>query len=263
MTTDREIARGLIDALDEGIAVTIATVVRTERSVPRRAGAKMLVSADGRRLGTVGGGEMESRVAEAAVDVMASGRPNTLDFDLLDPARGDAGVCGGSVTVHLEPFMPQPHLVVIGCGHVGAAVVELAHWLGFRVTAVDDRDDVADAVRLTDADVVLDGPLADSVRTAGIDEQTHVVLLTRNVAVDTEVLPVVFQTAASSIGVMGSARRWATTRAALAEAGIADGQLDRVVSPIGVEIAAETPTEIALSVMSELVAQRRGASTPA
>ena len=257
MTTDREIARALADALDEGTAVVVATVVRTSRSVPRRPGARMLVFADGDQLGTVGGGEMERRVLETATDVLATGRPADLDVDLVDPARGDAGVCGGSMTIHLEAFMPRPHLVVIGCGHVGTAVVELAHWLGYRVTAVDDRDDVADPARLAVADALLSGTLVDSVREAGIDDRADVVLLTRSAAVDVEVLPLVLASAARSVGVMGSARRWATTRAALVDAGVPDEQLERVTSPVGVEIAAETPGEIAVSIMAQLVERRR------
>ena len=197
--------------------------------------------------------------ADAAVDALATGRPTALEFDLVDPAHGDPGVCGGSATIYLEPFMPQPHLLVIGCGHVGAAVVELAHWLGFRVTAIDDRTDVADATLLPDADLVLAGPLGDSLHLAVIDDATHVVLVTRNVAVDAEVLPIVFESPARSIGVMGSERRWATTRSKLANAGIADDQLDRVTSPIGLDIDAETPAEIALSIMTEIVGLRHTA----
>lgn len=256
MTTDRTIVRALADALDEGVAVAMATVVRTEHSVPRHAGAKMLVYADGRQLGTIGGGEMESRVRDSVADALATGRPTSLTFDLVDPAHGDPGVCGGSAMIYLEPFMPQPHLLVIGCGHVGAAVVELAHWLGFRVTALDDRADVADAALLPDADLVIAGPLGESLHQVVIDDATHVALVTRNVAVDAEVLPILFESSARSIGVMGSARRWATTRAKLADAGIPGDQLDRVTSPIGLEIDAETPAEIALAIMSEIVGLR-------
>lgn len=260
MTTDRTIVRALADALDHGVAVVMATVVHTRHSVPRHAGAKMLVYADGRLLGTIGGGEMESRVRDGAAEALATGRPTSLDFDLVDPAHGDPGVCGGSATIYLEPFMPQPHLLVIGCGHVGAAVIELAHWLGFRVTAMDDRADVADPELLPDADAVFAGPLDESLRQAVIDGETHIVLVTRNVVVDAHVLPIVLGSVARSIGVMGSTRRWATTRAQLAAAGIADEQLDRVISPIGLDIDAETPAEIALSIMTEIVALRHGAS---
>ncbi|MFW2332939.1 XdhC family protein [Ilumatobacter sp.] len=259
MTTDRTIARALADALDADVPVAMATVVRTERSVPRHAGAKMLVFGDGRQLGTIGGGEMESRVRAAAADALATGRPTTLEFDLVDPAHGDPGVCGGSAFIYLEPYMPREHVVVIGCGHVGAAVVELAHWLGFRVTALDDRADVADAASLPDADVVLAGPLAESLRQVIIDESTHAVLVTRNVAVDVEVLPIVLGSPARSIGVMGSSRRWATTRAALAETGVADERLDAVHAPIGLDVDAETPAEIALSIMSQIVGLRHPA----
>lgn len=260
MTTDRTIVRSLADALDEGVAVVMATVTRTEHSVPRHAGAKMLVYSDGRQLGTIGGGEMESRVRDAAAEAFATGRPTTLEYHLVDPAHGDPGVCGGSATIYVEPFMPQPHLLVIGCGHVGAAVIELAHWLGFRVTALDDRADVADPELLPDADVVLAGPLTESLEQIRIDDHTYVVLVTRNVVVDAEVLPVVLHSPARSIGVMGSERRWATTRAELAEAGVPDEQLDRVTAPVGLDINAETPAEIALSIMTEIVGLRHGAS---
>lgn len=261
MTTDHQIVRGLLDALDEGSPVVMATVVRTHRSVPRHAGAKMLVYPDGRQLGTVGGGEMEARVRNVAAEIISTGQPAQLEFDLVDPGRGDPGVCGGSVSVHLEVFMPQPHIVVIGCGHVGVAVIELAHWLGFRVTAIDDRADVADPERLATADKIITGPIESSLGDAGIDDDTHVVLVTRNTAVDAEVLSILFGSSARSIGVMGSERRWATTRAHLAEAGAPADQLDRVTSPIGLDIAAETPAEIALSIMSELVGSRRRASS--
>ena len=259
MTTDRTIIRALADALDEGTAVVMTTVVRTQHSVPRHAGAKMLIYADGRQLGTIGGGEMESRVRKAAADALATGRPTSLTFDLVDPAHGDPGVCGGSAMIYLEPFMPQPHLLVIGCGHVGAAVIELAHWLGFRVTAMDDRADVADPALLPDADVVLAGPLDESLRQVTIDAETHAVLVTRNVVVDAEVLPILLASPARSIGVMGSTRRWATTRGRLAGAGVTDEQLDRVISPIGLDISAETPAEIALSIMTEIVGLRHTA----
>jgi len=262
VATDREIASGLVAALEEGLAAVMATVTRTNRSVPRHAGAKMLVYADGRQLGTIGGGEMEARVRDASAELLTSGSSATIDYELLDPGRGDPGVCGGSVSVHLEVFMPQPHLVVVGCGHVGAAVVELAQWLDYRVTAIDDRVDLPHEDRLAGADVVLGGPLEDSLSKAGIDDQTHVVLLTRNVGVDAEVLPFVIASPAQSIGVMGSARRWQTTCKKLIDEGVDAEQLERVVSPIGVDIAAETPAEIALSIMSQLVDVRRRDSTP-
>ena len=161
------------------------------------------------------------------------------------------------MSVYVEPVMPRPHVVVVGCGHVGSAVVQLAHWLGCRVTAVDDRTEVADPTRLGDADRVLAGPLTESLAAAGIDARSHVVVVTRNVGLDVEVLTEVLATPARTIGVMGSARRWSTARQRLAAQGVSDEQLARVSSPIGLEIDAETPQEIALSIMAEIVSGLR------
>lgn len=249
--------RELVATTDAGRPVLLATVIDTSRSVPRHAGAKMLVYPDREQVGTVGGGEMEARVIDAALESLADGRPRRLDFDLVDPTSGDPGVCGGRVSVYLEPYMPKPQLVVIGCGHVGRAVIELAHWLGYRVTALDDRSEVADPDALVGADSVLAGPYADTLAEVALGEDTDVVLVTRNVAVDLDVLPIVLASPIRSIGVMGSARRWATTRAKLEERGGIDADaLDRVRSPVGLQIDAETPEEIALSILAELVDDR-------
>lgn len=249
-----ELVRAALDAVDRGDAVVVATVVETERSVPRHAGSKMLVFADRRQVGTIGGGELEARVIDAAVEVLSSGAPRLVNFDLVDPVAGDPGVCGGTITLYLEPLLPDASVVVVGCGHVGKAVSDLAHWLGYRVTAVDDRAELATEDQLPTADHVLAGPVADVIGRATITDQTHIVLVTRNMAVDLDAIPAALATSARSIGVMGSKRRWAHTRQRLLERGVAAEQLDRVRSPIGLEIGAETPEQIAMSIMAEITA---------
>ena len=250
---DSQLLRRLLETTDAGRSVVLATVVGTTRSVPRRAGAKMLVYPDRGQVGTVGGDEMEARVVDAAIEALRERRPRHMEFDLVDPAVGDAGVCGGTVNIYLEPFMPQPPLVVIGCGHVGLAVIDLGHWLGYHVTALDDRADVIDSDALEAADIVLSGPFVDTLDQIEFDDGTHVVLVTRNVAVDLEILPIVLASPVGSVGVMGSERRWATTRSKLEAMGVDAPTLDRVRSPIGLEIDAETPEEIALSILAEVV----------
>lgn len=245
------------DALDAGQPVCTATVMATRRSVPRRPGAKMVVFSDGTTAGTIGGGEMESRVVREALAAIAEAIPRTLTFALVDPSSGDPGVCGGEVDLFLEPHMPDPTVYVIGCGHVGQAVVSLAHWMGFRVVAIDDRPELADPEMLPLADTVICGSVADAVEVAPVGPNTDVVLVTRNVGVDLAALPVLLSTSARSIGVMGSKRRWATTAGKLVEEGLDPALLDRVRSPIGLELGAETPEEIALSIMAEIVAGRR------
>lgn len=249
----------LAEAIARREAVVSATVISSRRSVPRHAGSKMLVYRDGRTSGTIGGGEMEARVITSALEAFRSGTSCVLDFDLLDPTTGDPGVCGGSLSIYLEPFMPVPTVLVIGCGHVGRAVVDLAHWSGLRTAAYDDRPELVTAEVLPNADARLCGDLADALDRAELTEDTYIVLVSRNMKFDLEALPVLLARPAAFIGVMGSNRRWNTTRDSLLAQGVEPSQLDRVHSPIGIELNAETPEEIAVSIIAEIVALRRGA----
>ena len=259
--------RQLATAVDGGVAVASATVVDTSRSVPRRAGAKMLVFRDGTISGTVGGGEMEARVVSEAVAALADGRCRLLSYRLVDPGRGDPGVCGGDVQILVEPHMPKPTVIVMGYGHVGRAVVQLAGWLGFRVVATDDRPMTdGDSPDSTEGvgdwgdggpDELIIGSVDDLLEGRTLDQDVSVVLVTRNVDVDSAALPALLATDAGYVGVMGSERRWATTRARLEAEGTDPAALDRVHAPIGIEVGAETPEEIALSIMAEVVANRR------
>ena len=192
--SDRDLVRAALAAVDRGDSVVVATVVETERSVPRHAGSKMLVFADGRSTGSIGGGEMEARVIGIAGEVLASGDPRLVTFDLVDPAVGDPGVCGGSVSLYLEPLLPEASVVIVGCGHVGRAVVDLAHWLGYRVTAVDDRTDLATAEQVPTADHVMVGPVGDVIAQVAVTDRTHIVLVTRNMAVDLDAIPAALKT---------------------------------------------------------------------
>lgn len=256
---ERGVIHELARAIERGDRVVMVTVVDTHRSVPRHAGSKMLVFADGSTRGTIGGGEMEARIIALALESLSDGRPRLTRFELVDPRKGDPGVCGGDVQLYLEPYMPTPTVFIIGCGHVGRAVADLAHWTGFRVVAFDDRSDQVSPDVLPHADVRLHGAITDAIATCPITSDTHVVVLTRNMGLDLEMLPPLLGTGAASIGVMGSDRRWATTRSELERRGVPAEHLDRVRSPIGLELQAETPEEIAIAIIAEIVGSRRGA----
>ena len=253
----------LLAAVERRDPVVLATVVDSHRSVPRRAGSKMLVYGDGRTSGTIGGGEMESRVVAESRAALSDGRSRRLNYSLLDPTSGDPGVCGGEVELYLEPYMPTSTIFVVGIGHVGRAVVELATWLGYRVVAWDDRTDVAGSAEaiagLADgSDVtVLTGAIGDALAGDVVDAHTRIVMVTRNVALDVELLPSLLATPAPYIGLMGSERRWATTRKQLVDLGLTAADLDRVRAPIGIEISAETPAEIAVSILAEVIGHDR------
>ena len=248
----------LADAIKRGEAVVVATVVETRNSVPRRSGSKMLIFGDGRTIDTIGGGEMEHRVIAAAAAALVDGVPRLLSYSLIDPGAGDPGLCGGEADIFLEPYMPTATLYVMGAGHVGKAVGELGRWLGFRTVVWDDRAQLIDQVTHSDAvDIALCGPIDDALAGQVITANDSIIMVTRNVALDLEILPHLLATPAGYIGLMGSNRRWNTTRARLVDAGVAESDLERVHAPIGIEIRAETPEEIAVSILAQVIQGRR------
>lgn len=258
MDNQSEFLQELLSAQENGEAVVLATVVRAQGSVPRVAGAKMLVYEDGRIDGTVGGGEMEARVMEEAQTALKEGQPRILNYSLVNPERGDPGVCGGEVDIYLEPYLPPATVFVVGAGHVGRAVADLAHWLGYRVVVNDDREELATPKNVPNGDVYLPGSIEDALEQHKITRNTFIVLLTRNVMVDQEILPKLVDTPAPYVGVIGSKRRWQTTVKLLKELGLDEEQLDRFHSPVGLELNAETPEEIAVSIMAEIIMLSRG-----
>lgn len=246
----------LLAAQTSGTPVALATVIRARGSVPRHAGSKMLIFADEQITGTIGGGEMESRVIQEALRSLADGQPRVISYSLVDPARGDPGVCGGEVEVYIEPYHPPATVLIIGCGHVGQAVAHLAHWLGYRVVVNDDRDELVSVENIPYADVRLPGPLAEVLSEFRIHSNTYIVAVTRNVLLDREILPLLTREPAPYIGVIGSRRRWEETRRLLQEDGLSEEDLQRFHSPIGLELNAETPEEIAVSIMAEITMVR-------
>ena len=238
----------------------LCTIIRSRGSTPRHQGSKMLVYADGRFTGTVGGGEIESRVLREALAAMQDGQSRLLSYDMVNPQEGDPGVCGGTVEVFVEPVIPRPLVLVVGGGHVGKAVAHLARWLNFRVAVSDDRVEFCTPEANPDADVFLPIPMAEIPGQIKITPQTYIILTTRGVSVDIVGLPGLLDSPAAYLGVIGSKRRWALTRKALIEAGISEEKINRVVSPIGLELNAETPEEIAVSIMAEIIMLRNGGS---
>jgi xanthine dehydrogenase accessory factor len=255
---DKSIYEAILEAKRSGQTIILATVIRERGSVPRHAGAKMLVYPDGRILGTIGGGEVESRVIAEALELLPDGSPRVVEYKLVDPATGDPGVCGGEMEFFLEPILPEPTVLVIGCGHVGQAVADLAHWLGFRVVVTDDRPELCTPEIIPHADEYLPVPGAEIAKAFAIHSQTYIAAVTRGVPEDTQALPALVDSPAAYIGVIGSRRRWATTVEELRAMGVDEAKLKRVHAPIGLEIEAETPREIAVSILAEIIAVRNG-----
>lgn len=236
----------------------LCTVVRSQGSTPRHSTSKMLVYEDGKFIGTVGGGELENRVFKEAMESLNDGKSRLLEYSMSDPTRGDVGVCGGTVEVFVEPILPAPTLVVIGGGHVGKAVAHLAKWLDFRVAVSDDRPEFCTPEENPDADVFYECKMDELPKNLKINKHTYLVLTTRGVTIDAPGLPPLLDSDAAYIGVIGSRRRWKMTTDKLKEMGISQEKIDRVHSPIGLELQAETPEEIAVSIMAEILMLRSG-----
>jgi xanthine dehydrogenase accessory factor len=240
----------------KGGVAALATIVQAQGSVPRHTGSRMLIYPDGSIEGTIGGGEMEGQVIQEGLNAINDGQSRLKSYSFSGPGGGSVGVCGGEIEVFVEPIRTNPTLVVIGGGHVGAAVAHLADWLGFRVVVSDDRPEFASAEVVPAADEFHHGPMAELPSHMQINENTYLVLTTRGVDVDVPGLPVLLETPAAYIGVIGSRRRWETTTETLLEQGVSKEALARVRSPIGLELNAETPEEIAVSILAEIIMLR-------
>jgi xanthine dehydrogenase accessory factor len=242
----------------EGKSFALATIVQASGSVPRHEGTKMLIFPDGTFEWTIGGGEVESLVIQAGQEALKDGKTKLLHYNFNDPERGDPGVCGGEMDVYIEPIRPKVTLLIFGMGHIGKAIAHLGSWLGFRVIAADDRADTILEGNTPDVDERIHCEIADLPKHVEVTDQTFIILATRGVPIDVAGLPALLRSPAAYIGVIGSRRRWETTAHQLQEMGVPEGEILRVTSPVGLEIHAETPEEIALSILAEIIMIQRG-----
>ncbi len=234
-------------------AGALCTIIDSSGSTPRHTGSKMLVYDDGHFIGTVGGGEVEIRVIQEALAALDDGKSRLLKYNMVDPKQGDPGVCGGTLEVYVEPILPDPLVLLIGGGHVGKAVVHLAKWLGYRVAVSDDRAEFCNNAANPDADEFYPVLMEELSKHIKFNKQTYIVLTTRGSNIDIEGLPDLLDQPFAYLGIIGSKRRWAVTKKALIEKGVSEDKLSKVHSPIGLELRAETPEEIAVSIMAEIM----------
>lgn len=245
-----------------GQRCALATIVQSTGSIPSYTSAKLLVRDDGSIAGTIGGGCVEAEVWNAAREAMESGKPRRLTFSLSQDAAYDNGlICGGQLEVFIEPVEPQPRAVIFGAGHISKGLCQVASLAGFRTVVVDNRDAFANRERF---------PLADEVHAAEYEEifpklevnsSTYLVIVTRGHKDDMRVLRWAVTTPARYIGMIGSRRKALAVAKELEKEGIPREAFERVSSPMGLDIAAQSPEEIAVSVMAEIIAVRRNAAS--
>jgi xanthine dehydrogenase accessory factor len=241
----------------------LATIVHTNGSIPSYESSRMLVRDDGSIAGTIGGGCVEAEVWAAAKEVMQREAPRKMVFNLNHEASYDNGlICGGTLEVFVEPILPQPVLYLFGGGHVSMAVAKTAQAAGFGICVVDDREAFANSERFPIAQEIFTTYEAafEKIRP---NEASYLVIVTRGHKEDMRVLGWAVRTAARYVGMIGSKRKVLSVYKALEQQGYRPEEFQRVYAPMGLEIGALAPEEIAISIVAELIAIRRNAESAA
>jgi xanthine dehydrogenase accessory factor len=256
-----DIFEEIVDLRRAGRRGALATIVHSNGSIPSFESAKMLVRDDGSIAGTIGGGCVEAEVWQAAREVMEEEKPRSLTFNLNHDPKYDSGlVCGGTLDVYLEPILPVQTLYLFGAGHVSVNVYRVARMSGFEVVVVDDRESYANRQRFPEAKDVYADDFERVLSQLAPNHSSYLVIVTRGHRDDMRVLRWAVDTPAKYIGMIGSQRKVIAIYKQLQQEGIASEKLSRVYAPVGLEIGAITPEEIAIAIVAELIAVRRGAS---
>jgi xanthine dehydrogenase accessory factor len=253
-----DIYESIVELRRRGERAVLATIVARKGSTPRRDAAKMLVCEDGRQVGTIGGGCTEAEVCREAPAIIRAERPVLLRFDLTETDAAESGLlCGGVMEVYVEPILPDPTVFVFGAGHVGSSLAAVAKVAGFRVEVADDRVKYCNRERFPGADALHVADWETLFGELALGDRAFVVIATRGHNYDLACLRFALTTPARYIGLLGSRRKTKLLYEALEAEGVDPAEFDRVFSPVGLDIGSETPEEIAVSIVAELVALRK------
>jgi xanthine dehydrogenase accessory factor len=256
--TPSEIVRALSERSAAGLPTALVTVTGFSGSVPREAGAKMLVFPNKEIFGTIGGGRLEALAIDDAARALAEGKPRAASYELEPRALGM--YCGGRVDVFIDVFCESLKLVILGGGHVGEKTSALAAFLGVPHWVVDDREEFASTARFPAARKVVVGPPDAAVKSLGVDENTAVAIVTRCHGFDLRCLTAALSTPAFYIGMIGSRTKVDRLFALCERRGLSPAEDARVRAPIGLDLGGSRPEDIALSIMSEIYQLRHGGS---
>jgi len=245
-----------------GQKCALATIVEVRGSIPSYESAKLLVREDGSMIGTIGGGCVEAEVWTAAREVIDTEKPKHLTFNLGQDAAYDNGlICGGQLDVFVEPVLPVPHAFIFGAGHISKSLSKVANLAGFSTVVIDNRESFANRERFPEAVQVHAEEYEDVFPRLAINETSYVIIVTRGHRDDMRVLKLAIGTPARYIAMIGSKRKVLNVVRELEKEGIDRAAFDRVFAPMGLDIGAISPEEIAVSVAAEMIAVRRNAAT--
>jgi xanthine dehydrogenase accessory factor len=245
-----------------GQKCALATIVQVKGSIPSYESAKLLVREDGSMLGTIGGGCVEAEVWTIAREVIDTGKPRHLNFSLGQDAAYDNGlICGGQLNIFVEPVIPQPRAFIFGGGHVSKSISKAANMAGFSTVIVDDREAFANAERFPEAEATYAEEYEAVFPKLEVNSSSYVVIVTRGHRDDMRVLRWAVTTPAKYISMIGSKRKTISVVKELEKEGLPREAFEKIFAPMGLEIGAESPEEIAISVVAEMIAVRRAPDT--
>ena len=253
------IFKTIIKEMEERRPVALVTVVSKLGSGPREPGAKMLVLYDGKTIGTIGGGIFERHIVNEALKALKEGRPKKLKYvfrrDHIPKDAIPTGLeCGGEVEVFIDVIQPRPRIIIIGAGHIGKPLADLANFLGFRVTIIDDNKELASKERFPYAENIIVDELVKGLEKANITENDYVVIVYGGIEEDYSILRKVIELKPKYIGLLGSKRKISLFKQRLSKEGVDVEKLKGILyAPIGIDIGARTPEEIAISIMAEII----------
>ena len=252
-----EIYRELVNVTSKGERAVLATVISSRGSAPREAGAKMLIKKDGTFIGSVGGGGVEHQIQKKAIEVMNSGESQIVHFDLSGRGREAAMICGGQMDVFLEPILSQETLYLFGAGHISQSTAAMAKMLGFQVVVIDPRPEYNNIDRFPNADSLIAEEYDSAFSKLNVDDDSYIIIYTPGHVLDEQCLEFAVSTKARYIGMIGSKKKVIDVKKRLLQKGVSPQLLDKVCAPIGIGIGAETPEEIAISILAEIIKVKR------
>ena len=245
------------NSLRRGERVVIATVVKTVGSAPCGIGAKLLVHADGHINGEIAGTRTDERIAQEALNALDDGRSQVVHIHMDADKDGAVGSCGATLEIFLEVLRPEPRLIIVGAGYVAQALARLSLYLDYEIIVVDDRRDFVDPQVFGDKVQLAFGDIPQTLRELEPDESSRIVIVTRGHTLDKDALRAALESKATYIGMIGSPSKVKNIFKALQKEGISRERLSQVHAPIGLDLGAETPDEIALSIAAEMLMMRK------
>ena len=241
-----------------GQSAALVIITKTQGSTPRKPGAKMIVLRDGKTIGTMGGGDLEKRVIEEAVEAITQGEPRLASFT-LDIEKGKLDMmCGGELDVYIEPILPKTKLVIFGAGHITRVLAPLMQMAGFQVSVVDDSPDLLQKEKFPEIEDLRLTDMEEFAKNLPSDPCAYLVTLSRGFSKDEAILCQLIQKNFKFIGMIGSMRKIMTMKKNLQNRGIPKEAFNKLQAPIGLDIGAETPEEIAISIAAEMIAAKKG-----